>query len=261
MRCDATGGAERHRLSNSDPPCRRRLNYAVLSSVLAALLFAASSAAQARMINAASPSLADVRRAIASAVDGDTVIVPAGTAAWTSALTIKKGITIQGQTTVNSDTGVCNDLTILQDNFPAGYPGGEGFFHCTANTGQFLRITGLTFTNAPGNRAVQANGTISVDGNSTTVRFDHLHFTNLNQANGIAVYGTIYGVADHIVEDNIPRKKNQNRPWTGEPYGDVPFSQPAGYGGPNFFFYEDWYVRNTGGPNSANGGWDCNHGG
>src|SRR4029077_10784074 len=46
-----------------------------------------------------------------------------------------------------------------------------------------------------------------------------------------------------------------------EPYGDVPFSQPAGYGGPNFFFYEDWYVRNTGGPNSANGGWDCNHGG
>jgi len=77
MHCDATCGAERHRLSNSDPPFRRRLNYAVLSAVLAALLFAASSAAQARMINAASPSLADVRRAVASAVDGDTVIVPA----------------------------------------------------------------------------------------------------------------------------------------------------------------------------------------
>src|SRR5262249_15241744 len=86
-------------------PFMFRLNSGVLSAVLAALIFAASSAAQARIINVASPSLADVRRAIASAADGDTVIVPAGTAAWTSALNITKGITIQGQTTVNSDTG------------------------------------------------------------------------------------------------------------------------------------------------------------
>src|SRR5439155_21897597 len=160
MHCDATGGAERHRLSDFDSPFVLRPSSAVLSSVLAVLFVGASSAMQARIINAASPSLADVRGAIASAADGDTVIVPAGTAAWTSALTIKKGITIQGQTTVNSDTGVCNDLTILQDNFPAGYTGGEGFFHCTVNTGQFLRITGITFTNAPGNTAIQANGLI-----------------------------------------------------------------------------------------------------
>jgi hypothetical protein len=262
MRCDSTGGAERHRLSNSDPPFRRRLNYAVLSAVLAALLFAASSAAQTTMINAASPSLADVRRAIASAVDGDTVIVPAGTAAWTSALTIKKGITIQGQTTVNSDTGVCNDLTILQDNFPAGYPGGEGFFHCTVNTGQFLRITGITFTNAPGNTAIQANGLIRVSGNSNTVRLDHLHFTNLRQANGVSIYDSIYGVSDHVVEDNIPGQFCQNRAFNGGvPYGDQSFAQPAGYGGPNFFFFEDWYVNNAGHVFSAAGGWDANNGG
>src|SRR5207244_7725578 len=94
-------------------PFMLRLNYGVLSSVLAALLLAASSAVQARMLNAASPSLADIRRAVASAADGDTITVPAGTAAWTSALTITKGITIQGRTTVNSDTGVCNDQTVL----------------------------------------------------------------------------------------------------------------------------------------------------
>jgi hypothetical protein len=242
-----------------------RLNYAVLSAVLAALLFAASSAAQTRMITAASPSLADVRRAIASAVDGDTVIVPAGTAAWTSALTIKKGITIQGQTTVNSDTGVCNDLTILQDNLACrgGCPGGEGFFHCTVNTGQALRITGITMTSTGGLTTTGGvNGSVRVSGNSTQVRLDHLHFTNLFHANYVAIYGTIRGVADHIVEDKMTGQNGQNRTFNGGvPYGDQAFAQPAGYGGPDFFFFEDWYANNTSGPFSAGGGWDSNEGG
>src|SRR5947207_4900562 len=125
MHCDATGGAERHRLSDFDSPFVLRPSSAVLSSVLAVLFVGASSAMQARIINAASPSLADVRGAIASAADGDTVIVPAGTASWTSALTIKKGITIQGQTTVDSDSGTADDKTVLVDNL-ARIPGGQG---------------------------------------------------------------------------------------------------------------------------------------
>ena len=68
------------------------------SLALSALFFAASGAAQATMINARSPSLTDVSNAIASAADGDTVIVPAGTAVWRSTLTVAKGITLQGQT-------------------------------------------------------------------------------------------------------------------------------------------------------------------
>jgi len=193
--------------------------------------------------------------------NGDTITLPAGTFTWTTHVTITKGITIQGQTAVNSDTGVCEDRTILQDSFRAGYPGGEGFFHCTVNTGQFLRITGITFTNAPGNTAIQANGLIRVSGNSNTVRLDHLHFTNLRQANGVAIYGSVYGVADHIVE-HVTGQFVQNRAFNGGvPYGDQSYAQPAGYGGPNFFFFEDWYVNNRGGPNSAGGGWDCNQGG
>src|SRR5215831_19058894 len=53
-----------------------------LSIVFAALLLAISGAAQAKNITAASPSLADVRSAIAAAGNNDTVIVPAGTASW-----------------------------------------------------------------------------------------------------------------------------------------------------------------------------------
>ena len=73
------------------------------SLALSALFFAASGAAQATTINARSPSLTDVRTAIASAADGDTVIVPAGTAVWRDTLTITKGITLQGQTTTDCD--------------------------------------------------------------------------------------------------------------------------------------------------------------
>jgi hypothetical protein len=197
------------------------------------------------------------------AVNGDTITLPAGTFTWSTHVRVTKGVTIQGQTTVNSDTGVCNDQTVLLDNLSSTRPGGEGYFHCTAYTGQSLRITGLTFK--AGTTTTKYNGAIRVSGNSNQVRLDHLHFTNLYHTNYIAIYGTIYGVADHVVEDHIPNQLGQNRAFNGAGaggYGDEVWAQPAGYGGPNFFFFEDWYVNNNlGGPFSASGGWDANTGG
>ena len=238
--CDVASVAGRQRFSNSDP----RWNYAVLSSVLAALLCAASSAAQARTINAASPSLTDVRRAIAAAMHGDTVIIPAGTAAWTSALTVTKGITIQGQTTVNSDNGTANDQTILVDNLaPVG--GDQGFFHCTVNSGQSLRITGLTFTGT-GGRSGRAyfNGAVRLSGTSDQVRIDHCHFTDLRHAPNIGVWSTIYGVADHIVFDTFHTGCESVNIYNGVGYGDLEWTQTAGYGSSHFFFIEDCYINN-----------------
>jgi len=216
------------------------------------------------MINAASPSLADVKRAIASAADGDTVIVPAGRAAWTSALIITKGITIQGQTTVDSDSGTADDQTVLVDNL-VRVPGGQGFFHCKTDAGESLRITGITFTGRGGLTETAYNGAIRIGGNSNQVRLDHLHFTNLYHTNYIAIYGNIRGVSDHVVEDNIPGQLGQQKVFNGAGsggYGDEVWAQPAGYGGPDFFFFEDWYVNNNlGGAFSASGGWDANTGG
>src|SRR5207253_10931518 len=117
-RCGAAGRVARHWPSHSQ--FRLRPNYAVpsglyghlasaprakarrgrkLSVLLGALLFAASGAAQAKTITALSSSLFDVNNAIGSAVDGDTVIIPAGTATWTSTLVISKAITLMGKTT------------------------------------------------------------------------------------------------------------------------------------------------------------------
>src|SRR4030095_9995999 len=103
-RCDTAGWTGRYR--GSDSPFHSRPNYTSPSglyslagrrpsSVLAALLFAASGAAHATIINARSPSLDDVSTAVRSAANGDTVIIPTGTASWTKTLVITKGITLQ----------------------------------------------------------------------------------------------------------------------------------------------------------------------
>ena len=92
--------AVRHKAFDSDPQFGSRPNYAVMSSVVAGLFLAIPSATQAAIRNAASPSLADVTAAINSAADGDTVMLPAGTAVWNSTLRITKGIALQGETTI-----------------------------------------------------------------------------------------------------------------------------------------------------------------
>jgi len=247
-------GPKRHR--PTDSPFRLALN-PVLTSLFVALLLVASSAAQGAVINAASPSLPDVRRAIASAADGDTVMVPAGTASWTSSVRITKGITISGQTTTNSDNGTANDQTILVDNI-VDAPGGQGFFHCTTNAGQSLRITGLTFTGVEGSRpTMMFNGAIRISGTSTQVRIDHCHFISLNHQPTIGVFQTIRGVSDHLVF-TTPRSQCQGwKFFNGTGFGDLEFAQPAGYGSSDFFFIEDcWIDNSTGGDFSGNGGVD-----
>ena len=118
-----------------------------LNALLAVLLFAASGGAQAKTITAVTPSLFDVTKAIGSAVDGDTVIVPAGTATWTAKLAITKGITLKGQTTVASagtSSPTATDLTIIKDHTPATGP----IIRVTSNA--FFKMVGLTFV--PGTR-------------------------------------------------------------------------------------------------------------
>jgi hypothetical protein len=236
-------------------------NHAILSSVLAALFFAPSSAVQARIINAASPSLADVRRAIASAVHGDTVILPAGTASWTSCLTITKSITIQGQTTTNSDTGMASDQTILIDNL-VRVGGGQGYFHCSTSTaGQLLRITGITFSGQGGIQTIMPNGAIRFSGNpNVPVRIDHCHLTHLNHSPMITVYDGLNGVSDHNVFDDFVNQ-NFSHSIDGAGYGDAAWAERANYGSGNFFFMEDNYIWLSSYGGGAGGAVDSFHGG
>src|SRR5262245_41144261 len=67
------------------------------SSLITLILLSALTASPyAATLTAANCSLSAVQSAISSAVSGDTVIVPAGSASWTAQLTISKGIKLQG---------------------------------------------------------------------------------------------------------------------------------------------------------------------
>src|SRR6516164_4637795 len=56
-----------------------------------------------------------------NAQDGDTITLPAGTFIWTTRVTLTKGITLSGQTTITgAGTANCtaNDQTIIVDEIP-----------------------------------------------------------------------------------------------------------------------------------------------
>src|SRR6266513_679382 len=89
--------------------------------IAGALLTTAPHQLDGAAINARSPALADVATAIALAKEGDIVSVPAGTVSWNSVLTITKGITLQGATTVanaGTPSTTANDLTVIKDDSP-----------------------------------------------------------------------------------------------------------------------------------------------
>src|SRR5437763_11310189 len=86
-------------------------------------------------ITAASPSLSNVATAVSSARDGDTVVIPAGTATWTSGLSIQKAITLQGNGIGNTiiKDGITNvNIKLLSFTLVSGKPS---------------RLTGIEFQN------------------------------------------------------------------------------------------------------------------
>jgi len=264
-RSGAAGRAARHWLSAS--PFRLRPNYAVpsglsgnpasacratarkgrqLNALLAALLFAASGAAQAKSITALTPSFFDVNTAIGSAVDGDTVIIPAGTASWTSYLTITKAITLMGQTTTDSVAGTANDKTIVQYNLTDTRP----LINVRSVAGKVYRISGITFQSI--SNVASRNGFIVLGGYSQKVRVDHCHFALARSpapAQGIRVTGAVRGVADHNVIEQLHTQTfgvyNGGSP--NDNIGNTAWSQPTAWGSDDFFFVEDNYIKKTGG--------------
>src|ERR1044072_4322312 len=86
--------------------------------VLGLSLFVCGWAAQGGTIRAASASRADVCAAVASARDGDIVIIPAGSAIWKTPLSITKNISLIGadeeQTVITADLPVSTSPPLLK---------------------------------------------------------------------------------------------------------------------------------------------------
>ena len=69
--------------------CKTKPYYAAIATVL---FLAVLRSGDAATVNAKSVSFADVNTAVGLAKDGDIVTIPAGTATWTSTLSVTKGI-------------------------------------------------------------------------------------------------------------------------------------------------------------------------
>jgi hypothetical protein len=207
-----------------------RASRSIFWGLPAILIVGLSAPTEAAIRNATSPALTDVTAAVAAAVDGDTVMIPAGTATWTSGLPINKAITLQG-------AGI--GQTIIKD----GCSGGFLEFDLVANKAS--RMTGIEFQD--GGRAAQAyngiiylvGGSYSASADTRSMRIDHCKFDHLNGA--FINPQDIIGVIDHCTFLSSPgmplRIYNEN--WNGLPLTAGSWSDINYFGSSKFLFIED----------------------
>lgn len=133
-------------------------------------------------IVAKSPSQADVQAAVNSAGEGDTVTVPAGSATWSSTVTItNKAVSVLGAGMGNTII-TCNNMNA---------------FNVNGVDGKFFRISGMTFRGSPGGNGY-SSFIIRIFGTSRAWRIDHIHFDSTTGGFGmIGVDGYTYGVVDN----------------------------------------------------------------
>ena len=142
-------------------------------------------------IIAASCSSSDVQAAIDKAVDGDTVIVPAGNCTWNSTLTLDKAVVLKG-------AGA--DLTVLN------YGGNVSIIRIAPSSDKAIRVTGFSF-HVQSNLIDTVNGwAITVVGNGkgsfglTKIRIDHNTFNKGKRQ--IFWTGWAYGLVDNNIFKN-----------------------------------------------------------
>jgi hypothetical protein len=170
----------------------------------------------------------DVISAITLASDGDTVVIPAGTATWTTKVAILKAITLQG-------SGI--GKTIIRDGVQSGQ-----FLTWSLVAGKPSRMTGIEFQNG-GRRAFSGTpaGVFGVTGSNTnrsTFRMDHCMWRPLN---GGATFNTVIGVVDHnqISSSQGPFFNIYGTNWDGGAWGDRSWASPTNFGSSQFLFLED----------------------
>jgi hypothetical protein len=174
------------------------------------------------------------------------VVVPAGTASWTSTLTITKGITLQGA----GDT-----LTMITDGVSGG---GTRDPLITINIAQNIpfRMTGFKFLHGTSSTAKSNNARISATGNSHSFRIDHCTFYHLH---GLAlnIGGFLWGVIDHCRFDTLGDGAPiyiGHKTWNGKNHVHGSWADDPYWGSEKFVFIEDNVFENVGG--STGGGID-----
>ena len=199
-------------------------------------------------------SQASVQALQNAALDGDTIILPAGTFSWTSRLNITKGITLQGQTTING-AGTSNpsivDGTVIAEDTPRSGPG-AGVIFASLTASQSFRLTGITFRHGTG--TIYGDGgavrvTTSGTGPNRSARIDHCHFDHLYWGQALGITGWMYGVDDHnVFVCNPPVLSHSiwHDTWGGQLNGNGSWADYPYYGTEKFWFIEDNTIIGSG---------------
>lgn len=189
---------------------------------------------RAAVVNAATPSRADVGTAYAACVDGDTLAIPAGAANWSTQLVLTKAITIQG-------AGV--GQTFITNGLASDY-----LIRVTLTANKTNRCTGIQFESAGVDSAVYF--TFYVDGSNTDAqrwRLDNCKF-NWTLA-GVAKFDTVLGVVDHnIIFKNQPGNVFHVKcsTWNGLTRGNGAWTnETPRFGTEDFLFFEDNLIATT----------------
>jgi hypothetical protein len=159
-----------HSSSMRQMKCRSLMGCLLSCSVLFAV-----AQAQGATLNAASTSLSDVQTAVNAAIAGDTVLVPAGSSTWSSALSIRKNISVIGAGT-NATVITCSGTGVKLGASSAG----------------ICRLSGFRF-NGPGYTLSYVDGVDIGAAYSCRVRVDHCWIQQFY----MAVYAHSVGVVDH----------------------------------------------------------------
>lgn len=236
-----------------------KLKAVTMIALVASYAAASALPVQAATINAASCSLANVTSAVAAAVAGDTVMIPAGTCSWSTTLTVNKAITM---------LGAGQGVTVLQDNVSKGggsCTGGGPLMDWTVNSTSAMRISALTIQGIATDPGVCQQGHVSVGGKSKSMRIDHI---TVNPATTVAIIisGDVWGVVDHLTFSanfkNAVRVEHVNWNGTsGDTWGDQSWAQALQVGSGQGIVIEDSTFTDTSGGATVGNFTDCFSGG
>jgi hypothetical protein len=167
--------------------------------------------------------------------DGDTLILPAGSATWSTPFLASTyaSITIKGAGTTATGGG---DVTTLTDGVTNG---GVTFnWHGTSNA--TYRVTGITFRINESNK----NNSGLAFGDMSSLRFDHCHVVSATtiQEQTMNIGAGVFGVMDHNIFDltglNAIYVLN-GRSSGGDSHAHLEWKNATNFGGSDYLFLED----------------------
>jgi hypothetical protein len=192
---------------------------------------------EARVIAADGCSQQEVQKAIDAASDGDTVLVPAGSAAWTTLQENRPAVVIsrKGREKRISLQGAGIDKTVITDAtgsqcFQVVIKTSEAGIYSGVKDKAF-RITGFTFKGRGGDALMSTTG-------YTNWRIDHCRFEN----SGRSLWVSGIGLIDHCTFDKKDNGQSvfvSHMDFAGQEHGDGSWSSPLSLGTEKAVYIED----------------------